>query len=88
MRIGPLDLRAARQLLEGRVIGLPYPFTALCYVLSGGVPREPMRTARAVFHTRNDVQLASAGEGPGPCTVIAPMVIDREMESCAKACCP
>jgi hypothetical protein len=76
-RIGPLDLLEARQLLERRAIGLPYPFTALCYALSGGVPRELMRIASAVFEAR----LASAEEGPVPCADIAPKVIAREMES-------
>ena len=84
MRIGPLELRTARQVLERRAIGLPYPFITLCYVLSGGVPRELMRIARAVFDARNDVRFGSADaedQGSVACSVIVPRVIIREMES-------
>ena len=84
MRIGPLELRTAMQVLELRAIGLPYPFITLCYVLSGGVPRELMRIARAVFDARNDVRFGSADagdQGSVACSVIVPRVITREMES-------
>jgi hypothetical protein len=83
-RIGPLELETARQVLESRAIGLPYPFITLCYVLSGGVPRELMRIARDIFDVRNDVRLTAADqgeEGAVACAVIAPRVIAREMES-------
>ena len=84
MRIGPLELRTARQVLELRAIGLPYPFITLCYVLSGGVPRELMRIARAVFDARNDVRFGSADagdQGSVACSVIVSRVITHEMES-------
>jgi NACHT domain len=81
IRIGPVELATARQVLERRAIGLPYPFIALCYVLSGGVPRELMRIARDIFDIRNDVRFGSSDEGAVPCSVIAPRVIIREMES-------
>lgn len=84
LRIGPLELGTARQVLERRAIGLPYPFITLCYVLSGGVPRELMRIARSIFDIRNDARFASADEkdaGAVACAVIAPRVISREMES-------
>jgi hypothetical protein len=75
MRIGPIELETARQVLERRAIGLPYPFIALCYVLSGGVPRELMRIARGIFEVRNESDESVS------CSVIAPRVIRREMES-------
>jgi len=84
MRIGPLDLKAARQALERRAIGLPYTFIALCYVLSGGVPRELMRIARSVYDVRTDIRFGSSAEGNEAavaCAVIAPQVIIREIES-------
>jgi hypothetical protein len=81
MRIGPLELGTARQMLERRAIGLPYPFITLCYVLSGGVPRELMRIARSIFDVRTDVRSGSADEAAVTCAVIAPRVISREMES-------
>jgi hypothetical protein len=47
----------ARRLLRRRVIGLPTPFEGLCYCLSGGLPRDLIRTARNLVH------LAKAHEG-------------------------
>lgn len=47
----PLDLSDAGELLDHRVTGLPAAFLALCYVLSGGLPRELLRVARAIYNT-------------------------------------
>ena len=52
--IEPLDLPQASDLLDHRVIGLPAAFIALCYVLSGGLPRDLLRVARAIFTTGGD----------------------------------
>jgi hypothetical protein len=52
--IEPLGLREAGDLLDRRVIRLPAAFTALCYVLSGGLPRDLLRVARAIFTTYGD----------------------------------
>ena len=46
--VEPLDLTKARELLNGRVIGLPDAFIKLCYVLSGGLPKDLLRIARTV----------------------------------------
>jgi hypothetical protein len=46
--VEPLTLEEAVRLLDARVIGMPPAFVALCYVMSGGVPRELLRVARAV----------------------------------------
>jgi hypothetical protein len=83
IRIGPLELGTARQVLELRAIGLPYPFITLCYVLSGGVPRELMRIARSIFDVRNEVPFGATEEGDAAAafSVIAPRVIAREMDS-------
>jgi hypothetical protein len=54
MWIEPLGLREAGDLLDRQVIGLPAVFTALCYVLSGGLPRDLLRVARAIFTTHGD----------------------------------
>jgi hypothetical protein len=64
----PLGLNEAGELLDRRVTGLPASFIALCYVLSGGLPRELLRVARAIFTTpgaqdpgkAHDVTLAKA----------------------------
>jgi NACHT domain len=79
VRIDPLNLRTARQLLERRAIGLPYPFVALCHVLSGGVPRELMRVARSVFDVRNSG--ANARQDEVDCNIIAHEVIARELQA-------
>jgi hypothetical protein len=79
MRIGSLELETARRILGRRAIGLPYPFIALCYVLSGGVPREPMRIAHSIFDIRNDGDLVQEPEVG--CDIIAIQVITREIES-------
>lgn len=52
--VEPLDLPTAGDLLDHRVIGLPAAFIALCYVLSGGLPRDLLRIARAIFTVKSD----------------------------------
>lgn len=47
--IDPLDFKASEELLAKRIIGLPRPFVALCQVLSGGLPRDLVRVARALI---------------------------------------
>jgi hypothetical protein len=44
-----LGLNDAGLLLDRRVVGLPAAFIALCYMLSGGLPRELLRVARALY---------------------------------------
>jgi hypothetical protein len=50
--VSPFDLSEAQDLLDRRVIGLHPAFIALCYVLSGGLPQDLLRIARAIFTTR------------------------------------
>ncbi|MGI8330483.1 hypothetical protein ACRYCC_11010 [Actinomadura scrupuli] len=47
IRVGPLDQDTAIRLLSSRVVNLPAPFAALFTCLTGGVPRDLLRTARA-----------------------------------------
>ncbi|WP_086822226.1 hypothetical protein [Allokutzneria sp. NRRL B-24872] len=51
-RIEYLGLDDARALLRSRVLGLSEPFVCLCHSVSGGLPRELIRTARAVVASR------------------------------------
>lgn len=81
LRVGPLDLTAARGALERRAIGMPYPFIALCYVLSGGVPRELMRVARSVFEVRNQLPSGPDDRESVTCGQIAFGVIKQELLS-------
>jgi hypothetical protein len=46
--VAPLSFAEARDLLRRRVAGISDPFVALCHVLSGGLPRDVVRTARAL----------------------------------------
>jgi hypothetical protein len=47
--IGYKLLPGSRQLLARRILNLPDPFLCLCHVLSGGLPRDLIRIARAMF---------------------------------------
>jgi hypothetical protein len=49
LHVPPLSFQEARDLLRQRVIGLPIPYLALCHVLSGGLPRDLIRVARALI---------------------------------------
>ena len=62
-------------------MGMPYPFIALCYVLSGGVPRELMRVARTVFEVRNQLPSGPTDQESVTCGPIAFGVIKRELLS-------
>lgn len=72
VRVDPLDQATAVRLLGTRVIGLPEPFAALFNCLSGGVPRDLLRIARA----------AVGHVGPGlECSLddIAQTLVKREL---------
>nr|CEL22645.1 hypothetical protein [Kibdelosporangium sp. MJ126-NF4]CTQ89786.1 hypothetical protein [Kibdelosporangium sp. MJ126-NF4] len=49
-----LDLADSLELLHTRVIGIPEPFGFLCHCLSGGLPRELIRSLRRVAEHRRD----------------------------------
>lgn len=49
-----LDLRCARKVLHGLLLGWTEPFVALCYVLSGGLPRDIRRVARELLTYRDE----------------------------------
>jgi hypothetical protein len=59
MRVRHFDLERAVHLVRSRVIGVPVPFVGFCYCLSGGLPRDLIRTTRALFDER---ELASSSE--------------------------
>jgi hypothetical protein len=76
--VGPMTYRHSEQLLFKRVTGVPRPFIALCHVLAAGLPRDLVRTARALI----DVS-PSTGERSLPDT--ANDLIRRELESLRQA---
>jgi len=55
--VSHLTLAETRALLERRVIGLSEPFVQLCYCLSGGLPRDAIRSMRNIVNAG----LAAAG---------------------------
>ncbi|MFC6085341.1 hypothetical protein [Sphaerisporangium aureirubrum] len=71
IRVHPLDLATATRLLDTRAVGIPAPFTALFHSLSGGMPRDLLRTARAA------AALVTAGR-PGPLQEITRALLARE----------
>lgn len=72
--MGPMAYRQSEQLLFKRVIGVPRPFTALCHALAGGLPRDLVRTARAL------IDVASPGGGKS-LEDTTRALIGRELES-------
>ena len=76
--VGPMTYRHSEELLFKRVIGVPRPFIALCHVLAGGLPRDLVRTARAL------IDVTSAG-GETPLLDTAGDLIRRELESLRQA---
>lgn len=44
-----LDLVSARRLLGRRIVGLPVPFVALCFCMSGGLARDLIRACRLLM---------------------------------------
>jgi hypothetical protein len=49
ININYLNFDSAQRLLKRRVIGIPMPFLCLCYCISGGLPRDLIRTCRELF---------------------------------------
>lgn len=55
IRLHEFGLDETLALLRRRVTGFPDLFLALCYCLSGGVPRDSIRAARALVDARREV---------------------------------
>lgn len=72
--VRPMTYEQSEELLFKRVTGVPRPFTALCHVLAGGLPRDLVRAARAL------VDVTSVG-GEKCLEGTAGELIRRELES-------
>ncbi|MFI8802680.1 hypothetical protein [Micromonospora chalcea] len=59
LRLTILRFYQSYGLLARRLVGFPEPFIALCHAMSGGLPRELLRTARSLI----DEKRASGNEG-------------------------
>ncbi|MGI5375052.1 P-loop NTPase fold protein [Streptomyces sp. CA-251387] len=78
VRVEPLDQKRAELLLGRRVTRLPVPFAALFYCLSGGMPRDLLRTARAAIAYVSPDQ-------PRSLTDLAAKLVEREVDRIANA---
>jgi hypothetical protein len=52
VRVPPFNLNDSKLLLNRRVIFLPVPFRSLCHLISGGLPRDLIRSCRQLFTVR------------------------------------
>jgi hypothetical protein len=64
VRVEHLSYEDVHHLLTLRVAGLPNTLVALCYVLSGGLPRECLRVARAAVLTTAEYLTEAPGQIP------------------------
>jgi hypothetical protein len=78
LSVGPMTYGHSEQLLFKRVTGVPRPFIALCHVLAGGMPRDIVRTARALID-------ASPASDEKSLEDMASNLIGRELESLRQA---
>jgi hypothetical protein len=78
--VGYLDWQTSRALLNTRVVGMHAPFAALCYVFSGGLARDLIRTARTLF---------SYGDADGALTLsyAVQMLCHEEMQGKIRGIC-
>lgn len=79
VRVGRLTYAESRKLLFRRVIGLSEPYVGLCHVLSGGVARDLIRSARHVVQVGTTLTLPTrAGAGTLEDAVEADVFMLRE----------
>jgi hypothetical protein len=71
LHVEPLTFPEARAIVNGRVVGMGDAYVALCFLMSGGLPRELIRCARSV------VGLGAIAERPVPAKVAREIVADR-----------
>jgi hypothetical protein len=72
IRVKPLTYKDAVQLINSRAIWMPEPFTALFHCLSGGLPRDLLRIARAA------VAYASTGQ-PRSLSEVTAYLTERDL---------
>jgi hypothetical protein len=74
-----LDFRSAALMLGERKIGLPVPFQALCWVMSGGLARELVRSVRKL------TQALPADGSAAPLAVVLETLLRQELAGKARA---
>ncbi|NYT96408.1 P-loop NTPase fold protein [Salinispora sp. H7-4] len=55
VRLPVLQIDQSQDLLARRLVGVPTAFIALCHCLSGGIPRDLIRSARALIDSRRSL---------------------------------
>jgi hypothetical protein len=78
IRVRPLNFDSCRRLLRRRIAGIPGSMIAFCQVISGGLPRDMIRTVRSV--------LDSSAHGQTAITEIAMDVITSEINALKRTC--
>jgi len=73
-----LAFEAAKNLLRARVAGLPDPMIAACHVISGGLPRDLIRAARAI--------IKACADGHTHITDLTQALIAREVDTLKRTC--
>lgn len=73
IHVGYLRPDESRRLLRRRVIGMPDPFIWLCHCLSGGLPRDLIRTAR------HAVTAAKSLNGEAHITAVCELLVIEEL---------
>jgi hypothetical protein len=71
LRLDILTLEGSREMLGRRLGGCPRPFMALCHALSGGLPRELIRAARALIDAVNEAETAAGKDADVDCGLAA-----------------
>lgn len=75
-RVGYLTLDESRDVLEGRVTGLPVPFQCLCHCMAGGLPRDLIRVTRELV---NQQRLLGTESLSGLCTAVVEAEVRGKM---------
>lgn len=60
IQVSQLEFEGSRELLDRRIIGLPLPFACLLHCLSGGLPRDLIRSARDLVDQESGTDLEEA----------------------------
>ena len=79
IRVDQLMLEESSKLLKARIVGLPQPFLWLCHCLSGGLPRDLVRVARAMLGHWSERSYRSIDE-PDQLTYMSQHLVAEEVK--------
>jgi len=78
-----LNLDKAQRLLRRRVIGVPVPFLDFCHCMTGGLPRDLIRTFRALYE-EHEQQLRS-GSGQNDLSTLCASLVRVDLKAKLRA---